>query len=209
MVRLLALTGLSALALGVQAPAGLAQTASIAPCEADISGIIDNQPIWRGTVSLTCGDSVENGQDVIVGQPFLIGLTLFSYSKNEWGEETDWDTGETDFPVQIVTIDPASLRTDVEFRIPRQQIGRVNQAQIGAWPIDAVAPCSSNRDGCEKYGYALGDFGWFGYQCDENAEETCTNAVYWVTELRKALPETPDEAETAGDAEAAEDANQP
>ncbi|MEQ9316833.1 MAG: hypothetical protein RLN72_13345 [Henriciella sp.] len=196
MVRLLALAGFSALALGMQAPAGMAQTSLIAPCEADISGIVDDQPIWRGTVSLTCDESGQNGQDVIVGQPFLIGLTLFSYSKNEWGEETDWDKGETDFPVQIVTIDPASLTASVEFRIPRQQIGRVNQAQIGAWPIDAVAPCSSNRDGCEKYGYALGDFGWFGYSCAENTEDTCTNAVYWVAELKKPVAEAPDDTDT-------------
>lgn len=173
-------------------PAALAQAPETVPCAASINEIIDDQPIWQGTVSLTCGASVADNwaaESVILGEPFLLGMTLSD------GMEDPLGKGEIDFPVQVVTIDPDILRADAIFRLPRQQISGVPYAQIAAWPTSAVRPCANDRDGCVKYGYALGDFGWFAYECEDPTGSGCFIAVSWNDTLERSQVAEPEEDE--------------
>ena len=173
-------------------PAALAQAPETVPCTASINEIIDDQPIWQGTVSLTCGSSVADNfarEQVILGEPFLLGLTLSD------GMEDPLGKGEIDFPVQVVMIDPDILRAEAVFRLPRQQISGVPYAQIAAWPTSAVRPCANDRDGCVKYGYALGDFGWLAYECEDPIGSGCFNAVSWNDTLERSQVAEPEEGE--------------
>lgn len=159
-----------------------AQTAQTS-CLGDLQDILTDGTLWQGAVTLSCGGGVENegaARRLPVGVPFLIGLTLLPERDDYWDVGSE---GEVDFPVQVVTLDATNVETRLQFRLPQSQIGVVRGAQIGAWPLSAVRPCVDDRDGCAKYGYALGVRGGFFSECPDNAADGCFSAQQWGVSL--------------------------
>lgn len=157
-----------------------------AQCSARFVEVSSVQGGFAADVSLDCSTAPQAGMDaqlVPLETPVLLGLSLQEYIPSEWN---DGETIDVDLPVQVIALRSAAPSVTRRFRLPRAPGIRIEQVQIAVWPLSALRSCDSARDGCQKYGYALGDNGYLSSGCTDDdgnlVSDGCFEVASWYVE---------------------------
>ncbi len=141
-----------------QAPA---QAARRGACDVEVETLPAKPPRWSGRATVTCRED-QNGWFVL-GERALVGVSLAPIASDDLSFEDDWRIAanqEIDLPVKVVLVDPAKP-VQIMFETNRAP-PQVAEVKAEMWPMQALRPCASGRDGCRTYGYQLG--------CDERLD---------------------------------------
>lgn len=155
------------------------------PCAVTFQPAGERGIAWRANATLTCD---ARSHDLPVGEKLLIGLTL-APSRQPGDYEENWERYEIDLPAQVFVLDPSAPQASLTFQTPARFAPEEMEARIAVWRLAAIRPCDGGRDGCRKFGFALGTPNCGDSELGPEASETwCTALRSWEFEASSGKP---------------------
>lgn len=169
-----------------QAIAGIGSMQCTAQIDYSTSGrLTGNRRIWHSEVRLDCDRAVQDQHFTVpTRRPFLIGLTLCETPCNIEDQKT-----QIDLPLQTLSLNSDARSVVVRFKTPTVP-KNIESIMVGIWPLSALAPCTDERDGCQRFGYFVDvvPFATYEFEDANCRNEVCPQQVILGPDGRRVQP---------------------